>query len=90
MENILNLWICAEPHKNSPPCPPGWRIMPEDESLNLRMNKDILNQVLERIRWGNHHAPSLPYCPLLSIAPLPRDLQYTGEPVPEIITLKLQ
>ena len=29
---------------------PGWRIMPEDDSLNLKMNKDILNQVLERIK----------------------------------------
>ena len=28
----------------------GWRIMPEDDSLNLKMNQDILNQVLERIR----------------------------------------
>ena len=28
----------------------GWRIMPEDDSLNLKMNKDILNQVLERIK----------------------------------------
>ena len=28
----------------------GWKIMPEDDSLNLKMNKDILNQVLERIR----------------------------------------
>ena len=25
--------------------------MPEDDSLNLKMNKDILNQVLERIKW---------------------------------------
>ena len=28
----------------------GWRIMPEDDSLNLKMNEDILNQFLERIR----------------------------------------
>ena len=28
----------------------GWRIMPEDDSLNLKMNKDILNQVLESIK----------------------------------------
>ena len=31
----------------------GWRIMPEDDSLNLKMNKDILNQVLERIKWDS-------------------------------------
>ena len=30
---------------------PGWRIMPEDDSLNLKMNKDILNQVLESIKY---------------------------------------
>ena len=29
----------------------GWRIMPEDDSLNLKMNQDILNQVLEKIRY---------------------------------------
>merc|ERR1719458_593422 len=29
----------------------GWRIMPEDDSLNLKMNKDILNQVLESIKY---------------------------------------
>ena len=29
----------------------GWKIMPEDESLNLKMNKDIMDQVLDRIRW---------------------------------------
>ena len=28
----------------------GWRIMPEDDSLNLKMNQEILNQVLEKIR----------------------------------------
>merc|ERR1719430_1928928 len=28
----------------------GWRIMPEDDSLNMKMNQEILNQVLEKIR----------------------------------------
>ena len=28
----------------------GWKIMPEDESLNLKINRNILNEVLERIR----------------------------------------
>ena len=28
----------------------GWKIMPEDDSLNLKMNKDIMDQVLDRIR----------------------------------------
>ena len=28
----------------------GWKIMPEDESLNLKMNKDIMDQVLDKIR----------------------------------------
>ena len=31
----------------------GWKIMPEDETLNLKMNKEILEQVLDRIRWAN-------------------------------------
>ena len=28
----------------------GWKIMPEDETLNLRINRNILTEVLERIR----------------------------------------
>ena len=28
----------------------GWKIMPEDEAMNLRVNKKILDEVLERIR----------------------------------------
>ena len=28
----------------------GWKIMPEDETLNLRINRNILSDVLERIR----------------------------------------
>ena len=28
----------------------GWKIMPEDETLNLKINRNILNDVLERIR----------------------------------------
>ena len=28
----------------------GWKIMPEDETLNLKINRNILNEVLERIR----------------------------------------
>ena len=30
----------------------GWRIMPEDDSLNMKMNQEILNQVLEKIRFS--------------------------------------
>ena len=66
--------------------------MPEDESLNLRMNKDILNQVLERIRWGVIKVPLI-FSYIGKCIPLQyclRDLQYTGEAVPEKITLKLQ
>ena len=29
----------------------GWKIIPEDDTLNLKMNQDILTQVLERIRY---------------------------------------
>jgi len=46
----------------------GWRIMPEDDSLNLKMNQEILNQVLEKIR----------------------DMQYSGQVVPEKMTVKLK
>ena len=28
----------------------GWKIMPEDETMNLKINKKILDEVLERIR----------------------------------------
>ena len=28
----------------------GWKIMPEDETMNLRINKKILDEVLDRIR----------------------------------------
>ena len=28
----------------------GWKIMPEDETLNLKINKKILDSVLDRIR----------------------------------------
>ena len=28
----------------------GWKIMPEDDTMNLRVNKKILDEVLERIR----------------------------------------
>ena len=28
----------------------GWKIMPEDELLNLKINKEIMDQVLDKIR----------------------------------------
>ena len=28
----------------------GWKIMPEDENLNLKMNAYVLEQVMNRIR----------------------------------------
>merc|ERR1712110_2151 len=43
----------------------GWKIMPEDETLNLKINRNILNDVLERIRT----------------------MEYSGEVVPEKITI---
>jgi len=46
----------------------GWKIMPEDENLDLKMNKDILGQVLERIR----------------------SMQYSGEVVPDKISITVQ
>jgi len=38
----------------------GWKIMPDDESLNLRMNKEILDQVLDRIRTMQYSGESVP------------------------------
>jgi len=38
----------------------GWRIMPEDDSLNLKMNKDILNQVLESIKDMQYCGQTVP------------------------------
>ena len=32
----------------------GWKIMPEDESLNLQINKEVLNQCLERLKSVIH------------------------------------
>ena len=29
----------------------GWKIMTEDEKLNLRVNWEVLEQVISRIRW---------------------------------------
>ena len=29
----------------------GWKIMPEDDNLNLKINATILEQVMARIRW---------------------------------------
>ena len=29
----------------------GWKIMPEDDNLNLKINATILEQVMTRIRW---------------------------------------
>ena len=32
----------------------GWKIMPEDDNLNLKINATILEQVMARIRWKQH------------------------------------
>ena len=29
----------------------GWKIMAEDENINIRMNREGLEQVMQRIRW---------------------------------------
>ena len=39
----------------------GWKIMPEDDNLNLKINATILEQVMTRIRWeklGHHKTQS--------------------------------
>eukprot|EP00092_Neocalanus_flemingeri_P001436 GFUD01001534.1.p1 GENE.GFUD01001534.1~~GFUD01001534.1.p1 ORF type:complete len:196 (-),score=72.29 GFUD01001534.1:121-708(-) len=46
----------------------GWKIMPEDEKMNMKMNKECVEQVMERIR----------------------DLQFTGETVPDEITIVVE
>ena len=38
----------------------GWKIMPEDDSLNLKMNKEILSQVLERIHTMQYGGEVVP------------------------------
>ena len=45
----------------------GWKIMPEDEGLNLKINKDVMDQVMDRIR----------------------SMQYSGEVVPERISITI-
>ena len=45
----------------------GWKIMPEDEDLNLKINKDVMDQVMDRIR----------------------SMQYSGEVVPERISITI-
>ncbi|XP_023337850.1 uncharacterized protein LOC111708643 [Eurytemora carolleeae] len=46
----------------------GWKIMPVDENLNLRMNANVLEQVMNRIR----------------------DLQFSGQVVPDKMSLLIQ
>ena len=29
----------------------GWKIMAEDENINIRMNREGVEQVMQRIRW---------------------------------------
>ena len=29
----------------------GWKIMAEDENMNMRMNREWVDQVMQRIRW---------------------------------------
>merc|ERR1711997_587278 len=38
----------------------GWKIMPEDETLNLRINRNILSDVLERIRTMEYSGEVVP------------------------------
>merc|ERR1711997_626834 len=38
----------------------GWKIMPEDQTLNLRINRNILNDVLERIRTMEYSGEVVP------------------------------
>ena len=33
----------------------GWKIVPEDDNLNLKINATILEQVMSRIRWNQGH-----------------------------------
>ena len=56
--------------------------MPEDESLNLQINKEVLNQCLERLKSVIH---SLEYILLTLI--IFREMQYSGEAIPDKITI---
>lgn len=38
----------------------GWKIMPEDESLNLKINKDVLNQCLDRLKEMQYSGEPIP------------------------------
>ena len=29
----------------------GWKIMAEDENINIRMNREGVEQVMQRLRW---------------------------------------
>ena len=55
--------------------------MPEDEGLNLQINKEVLNQCLERLKSVIH---SLEQKITFIIF---REMQYSGEAIPEKITI---
>jgi len=38
----------------------GWKIMPEDESLSLKINKDVLNQCLDRLKEMQYSGEAIP------------------------------
>jgi len=46
----------------------GWKIMPEEEELNLKINPAVLQQVMDQIR----------------------DLQFSGQVIPDKISLKIE
>ena len=84
----------------------GWKIMPEDDNLNLKINATILEQVMTRIRWEKlghhkmHRRVSLgvgalfgPITQILKVFDQDtcyRDMQFSGEVVPSKMSIVIQ
>ena len=65
----------------------GWKIMPEDENINLK-NMACIEQVMERIRWGI--AILIKRYVFFDYFYFSRDLQFSGETIPSQITIVIE
>ena len=66
----------------------GWKIMPEDQNIDLRTNHEVVEQVLARLRCSLVILGHVVLC--LCVVHVFRDLQYSGEVIPDKMTLVMQ
>ena len=67
----------------------GWKIMPEDEKLNIKINKACVEQVMERIRWAGFFIIIFFFYKLSNLFNF-RDLQFSGETVRSEMTIVIE